>query len=160
MQQHALDVGMDDFQIGGLVGLLRRRSGRGPRAAHGHRHSRSGRRLRRCRCPARPRPAAPRSSSRTCPPCRRRTSVSRRAWAASGLGPSRQAMASSKFSTQVAWPLMPILCSMPPVLTPLRRAHLAVFIHQEFRHHEEIHGGKIVMDLRRSRRESWRSPYG
>ena len=38
----------------------------------------------------------------------------------SGLGPSRQAMASSKFSTQVAWPLIPILCSMPPVLTPLR----------------------------------------
>ena len=64
-----------------------------------------------------------------------------------GLGPSRQAMASSKLSTQVAWPLMPILCSMPPVLTPLRAPILPSSLDQEFRHHEEIHGGEIVVDL-------------
>ncbi len=45
----------------------------------------------------------------------------------SGLGPSRQATASSKFSTQVAEPLMPIFFSMPPVVDAIALSHLAVF---------------------------------
>ena len=36
---------------------------------------------------------------------------------------------------------------MPPQVTPLRGPGDAVFLHDVFRHHEEVHGGKIVVDL-------------
>ena len=51
--------------------------------------------------------------------------------------PTSQPVASSRFMTQVALALMPILCSIAPQRMPLRSPTLAVGLGQELRHQEE-----------------------
>ena len=51
--------------------------------------------------------------------------------------PTSQPVASSNVNWQVAEPLMPILCSMPVQITPLRAPSVPSAVRQELRHHEQ-----------------------